>query len=331
MYLKSHSQGEFVFDGSWANAWYQAGGKYYPKLQSSIPFTPATGPRVLAKQMHDLDPHELERQLLIGASKICEHVGVSSLHITFMPKQQWDLAGSLGFLQRLDRQFHWANHDYDAFEQFLCDLSSKKRKNIRRERRDAVGNNIQIDWISGSDLTEAHWDAFFEFYEDTSYRKWGAAYLNREFFSLVSQAMPEQILLILAKHDSRYIAGAINFVGGDTLFGRNWGRIEHHQFLHFEICYYQAIDFAIEHNLASVEAGAQGGHKFLRGYMPRPTYSAHWIPNAQFRGAVARFLHSEKDYVVQDFEYLESRSPFKHDFDFSSFRVKASDFQTSKS
>ena len=329
MYLKSHSHGEFVFDGSWASAWYQAGGKYYPKLQSSVPFTPATGPRLLAKMVPYDDQDVYKHSLLVGASKICERIGVSSLHITFLPKNQWDLAGKVGYLQRVDRQFHWVNHDYQSFDDFLEDLPSKKRKNIRRERRHAVANDIDVEWVSGNELTEAHWDAFYEFYEDTSYRKWGAAYLNREFFSLVSESMSDHVLLILAKRNNRYVAGAINFVGGDTLFGRNWGCVEHHRFLHFEICYYQAIDYAIEHNLSFVEAGAQGGHKFLRGYMPRPTYSAHWIPHAQFRSAVAQFLGDEKDYVARDIEYLESRSPFKNDVDFSVYRDKLNDLRFS--
>lgn len=309
MYLKSHSRGEYVFDGGWANAWHQAGGRYYPKLQSSVPFTPATGPRLLAKTgTHQSD---WRRGLLNVATELATQTRVSSLHITFMSEEEWQLAGSCGFLQRLDTQFHWYNEGYANFDQFLEELSSKKRKNIRRERRDAVQADVQIEWVTGSDLKEHHWDAFFEFYTDTSYRKWGSNYLTREFFSLIGESMPENTLLILAKRDGRYVAGAINFIGGDTLFGRNWGCTEHHPFLHFEICYYQAIDFAIEHKLRCVEAGAQGSHKIARGYLARETYSAHWLASDDFKEAVADFLQREQRYVKSDIEYVQTHSPFK--------------------
>lgn len=309
MYLKSHSRGEYVFDGSWANAWHQAGGRYYPKLQSSVPFTPATGPRLLAKP----GPHQQEwqRQLLAVAAQLVEQTKVSSLHVTFMPEDEWSLAGACGYLQRLDTQFHWYNNDYRDFEHFQSELSSKKRKNIRRERREALQNDVEVEWVTGNDLTEAHWDAFYDFYMDTTYRKWGSSYLTREFFSLISENLPDQTLLILAKRHGRYIAGAINFIGGDTLFGRNWGCVEHHPFLHFEICYYQAIDYAIAHNLRCVEAGAQGSHKIARGYLARETYSAHWLANESFKEAVAGFLQREQRYVKSDIEYVKTHSPFK--------------------
>lgn len=309
LYLKSHSRGEYVFDGSWASAWHQAGGNYYPKLQSSVPFTPATGPRLLARPSNNHSAYQ--SHLLEVASQLAERTKVSSMHITFMTHKEWQLAGSQGLLQRLDTQYHWYNHDYSSFNGFLEDLSSKRRKTIRRERREAVCNDVEIEWVTGSDLKEHHWDAFFEFYEDTCYRKWGASYLTRQFFSMVGESMPSQVLLILAKRANRYIAGAINFIGGDTIFGRNWGCIEHHPFLHFELCYYQAIDFAIEHGLKVVEAGAQGSHKIARGYLARETYSAHWLANASFREAVSDFLRREKSYVESDISYVAAHSPFK--------------------
>ena len=309
LYLKSHSRGEFVFDGGWANAWHQAGGRYYPKLQSSVPFTPATGPRLLAKP--SLHRASIQRHLLDVACELAKRTNVSSLHITFMPEGEWGLAGQAGLLQRVDTQFHWKNPGYAHFEDFLKELSSKKRKNIRRERRDALSSGLTIEWLTGADLKEHHWDAFYEFYTDTSYRKWGSGYLSREFFSLVNDSMPESTLLILAKRGSKYIAGAINFLGSDTIFGRNWGCIEHHPFLHFEVCYYQAIEYAIANKLKVVEAGAQGGHKIARGYMPRKTYSAHWLANDNFKSAVADFLRREESYVESDIAYVEAHSPFK--------------------
>ncbi|MCY3885888.1 MAG: GNAT family N-acetyltransferase [Gammaproteobacteria bacterium] len=320
MYVKSHSRGEFVFDGSWANAWYGAGGQYYPKLQVSIPFTPATGPRLLTSA-DGLDG-PVEDQLLHTIAQVTRKLQLSSAHITFMTKDQWDRAGRLGWLQRIDTQFHWYNPNYTSFDEFLSELSSKKRKNIRRERREAVKNGISIEWITGSDLREHHWDAFYKFYVDTGYRKWGHPYLNREFFSLVSELMPDRTLLILCKRDGEYIAGAINFLGDDTIFGRNWGCSEDHRFLHFETCYYQAIDFAIAHKLEHVEAGAQGGHKIARGYLPRSTYSAHYIADTSFRHAVARFLEEEKQFVAHDIEYIEQRSPFRRDIDLTKFRQR---------
>ena len=307
MYIKSHSQGEYVFDHAWADAWHRAGKDYYPKLQASIPFTPASGRRVLAAT-----PCEETEQLLLSAcAQVSEQIEVSSLHMTFMPETQWHLAGKLGFLQRLDQQYHWHNAGYSSFEDFLSDLSSKKRKNLRRERRDALSTGVEIEWLSGSDLTESHWDVFYRFYMDTGSRKWGRPYLTREFFSRISESMADDILLILCKRDQRYIAGALNFIGGETLFGRNWGCVEHHPFLHFEVCYYQAIDFAIARKLKKVEAGAQGSHKVARGYLPEATYSAHWIADARFRAAVADYLADEQLYVKQDIDYIERNSPFK--------------------
>jgi len=316
MYLKNHSQGEYVFDYSWADAWHRAGGDYYPKLQASIPFTPATGRRLLAR---DPDP-EIEQALLSACVQVADQIKVSSMHLTFMPEQQWQLAGELGLLKRMDQQYHWHNPGYRDFDDFLGDLSSKKRKNLRRERRDACADGIEIEWATGSDLTETHWDAFYRFYLDTGSRKWGSPYLTRRFFSLISESMAKDILLILCKRDGRYIAGALNFIGGDTLFGRNWGCIEDHRFLHFETCYYQAIDFAISHGLKKVEAGAQGAHKAARGYLPQATYSAHWIRDAGFRNVIENFLDQERNYVREDIRYNEENSPFKSGTDLSKFR-----------
>ena len=312
MYLKSHSHGEYVFDAGWAQAFYQAGGRYYPKLQVSVPFTPATGRRLLAADAIDAEQAaEVERQLLGATIQVAQQIEVSSVHFTFMPEPQWRRAGELGCLQRVDTQFHWHNDGYSSFDDFTAALSSKKRKNIRRERREAVSDGIQIEWLTGT-ISEAQWDAFYHFYVDTGNRKWGMPYLTREFFSRIGETMPEHILLVMCKRAGRYVAGAINFIGGQTLFGRNWGCIEDHRFLHFETCYYQAIDFAISRGLKRVEAGAQGSHKLARGYMPQATYSAHWIRDPRLRGAVHRFLKDERRYVEEDIAYVEHRhSPFR--------------------
>ena len=310
MYLKSHSRGEFVFDAGWADAFYRAGGRYYPKLQVSVPFTPATGRRLLTAEMDD---EATEAQLLRATVAVAEQTEVSSVHFTFMPETQWQRAVDAGCLQRVDTQFHWLNAGYAGFNDFLAQLSSKKRKNIRRERRDATAHGIGIEWLTGT-ITEAQWDAFYHFYVDTGNRKWGTPYLTREFFSRIGETMGERILLILCKRAGRYIAGAINFIGGDALYGRNWGCIEDHRFLHFEACYYQAIDFAIEHGLGRVEAGAQGAHKIARGYMPKPTFSAHWIRDPRLRDAVARYLKEERRYVARDINTIERHhSPFRQD------------------
>lgn len=306
MYLKSHSQGEYVFDYAWADAWHRAGGDYYPKLQISVPFTPASGPRLLCDQTNP----EHQKLLLQACQQVAQQSQVSSLHMTFMTAAQWQLAGEHGLLKRMDQQFHWHNGGYKHFDDFLQELASKKRKNLKRERREALSNDIEIEWATADDLTEDHWDAFYQFYLDTGQRKWGSPYLTRAFFSEVHKTMPEDVLLIMAKRDDRYIAGALNFIGADALFGRNWGCIEDHRFLHFEVCYYQAIDFAISRGLSRVEAGAQGSHKVARGYLPNATYSAHWIADANFRDAVARFVDEERDYVSKDMAYIDEHSPF---------------------
>ena len=310
MYLKNHSSGEYVFDYNWADAFQRSGGRYYPKLQVSVPFTPATGRRLLTRP--GPDEKQLQNYLLGGVMQVAEKMEVSSVHITFAERKQWEHMGEMGFLQRTHKQFHWQNDGYQTFDDFLGALSSKKRKNIRRERRDAVADDITVELLTGQDIKEAHWDAFYRFYMDTSNRKWGTPYLTRQFFSIIGQTMPEDVLLVLCKRAGHYVAGAINFIGGECLFGRNWGCIEDHPFLHFEVCYYQAIEFAIEHGLQRVEAGAQGQHKLARGYMPSHTYSAHWIVNASFRSAVDNFLAQERRYVQEEIDYIEEHSPFKH-------------------
>jgi uncharacterized protein len=309
LYLKSHSYGEYVFDHGWAEAFGRAGGRYYPKLQASIPFTPTTGPRLLVAAGED--EGETARMLLKVAEHAVEEMRASSLHITFMTKQEWDLAGQEGFLRRTDKQFHWENRGYDGFGAFLGDLSSAKRKNLRRERAAVAAEGVSFEWLSGGDLTESVWDAFFDCYTTTGNQKWNPPYLTREFFSRVGESMGEQVLLVMAKQSGRYIGGALNFFDDTTLYGRNWGSIGYVPFLHFEACYYQAIDFAIAKGLMRVEAGAQGAHKLLRGYLPQPTYSAHYIAHAGLRCAVADYLENERVAVAEHIEELGEQAPFR--------------------
>jgi predicted N-acyltransferase len=310
-YLKSHSRGEYVFDQGWAEAFARAGGDYYPKLQVAVPFTPVTGPRLLARPGPLAD--EVRGALGDSLAEIADKNGISSAHVTFLPEADWRLLGKRGYLQRTDQQFHWFNDGYAAFDDFLTALSSRKRKTIRRERKEALGAGIEVRALTGSDLTEEVWDAFFAFYMDTGSRKWGRPYLTREFFSIVGQAMADRILLVMAKRAGRWIAGAINFIGGEALYGRNWGALEQHPFLHFELCYYQAIDYAIAHKLKRVEAGAQGEHKLARGYLPQTTYSAHFIANSGLRRAVAEYLARERAYVQAAGEELAAAAPFRKD------------------
>ena len=311
LYLKSHSYGEYVFDHGWADAFERAGGRYYPKLQASVPFTPASGRRLLIAAGED--EVETGKLLLQAAESAVEQFRASSLHITFMTESEWNLAGSRGFLRRTDKQFHWDNRGYESFDAFLGDLSSSKRKNLRKERAAVTAEGISFEWLSGPDLTESVWDAFFECYTVTGSQKWNAPYLTREFFSRVGHSMGEQILLIMARQNGRYIAGALNFFDDTTLYGRNWGCIGYVPFLHFEACYYQAIDFAISKGLARVEAGAQGGHKLLRGYLPRPTFSAHYIAHPGLRRAVADYLETERAAVAEHIEELMDQAPFRKD------------------
>ena len=287
-----------------------------PRLLGSVPFTPATGRRLLAHP--GADRQMIEQHLARAMIKVTERLGVSSLHLTFLPQSQWDLLGQEGFLQRTDQQYHWLNEGYRTFDEFLSNLASRKRKNLRKERAAALRDGIDIEWVTGSDIREDHWDAFFRFYIETGFRKWGQPYLTRPFFSLVGETMSDQILLVMCKRDGQYIAGALNFIGSETLFGRYWGCVATYPFLHFEVCYYQAIDFAIDKGLKRVEAGAQGPHKIARGYVPRPTYSAHYIPDPAFRDAVERYLQSERRHVEQHIEMLNEHTPFRRTTDESS-------------
>jgi uncharacterized protein len=310
-YLKSHSQGEYVFDHGWADAYERAGGSYYPKLQVSVPFTPATGPRLLARP--GPQAQSVKDALAGGLIALCDKRHASSVHATFLPEDEWRLLAAQGFLQRTDQQFHFENDGYSTFEEFLSALSSRKRKLIRRERREALPDGVTIHCLTGTDLTEDVWDTFFAFYTETGSRKWGRRYLTRPFFSLIGQSMPDRILLIMAKRAGRWIAGAINFIGSQTLFGRHWGAIEHHPFLHFEICYYQAIEYAIAHGFKRVEAGAQGEHKLARGYVPVTTYSAHYIADPGLRRAIADYLKRERAHVAAAGEELAAYAPFRKD------------------
>jgi uncharacterized protein len=310
LYLKGHSYGEYVFDHAWANAYERAGGRYYPKLQSAVPFTPATGPRLLVRPDA---PSGTAEALVAAMIEFAGKLGVSSLHVTFPTREDFELLGEAGFLQRIGRQFHWENRGYGSFDDFLASLNSRKRKTIRKERRDALEGGIEIHTLSGDAIEKRHWDAFFRFYISTSDRKWGSPYLTRSFFDLIGARMPESVVLVMAEKNGRIIAGALNLRGGDTLFGRNWGCQGNHPFLHFEACYYRAIDYAIAHGLQRVEAGAQGEHKIQRGYLPTPTYSAHWIRDAGFRRAVADFLVRETAAVEEQIEDLSELSPFRHE------------------
>jgi predicted N-acyltransferase len=310
-YLKSHSQGEYVFDRGWADAYERAGGSYYPKLQASVPFTPATGPRLLIREGVDHD--RIRAALAQGLIALCDVSKASSAHVTFAREAEWTHLAKHGFLQRTDQQFHWHNQGHASFDDFLATLNSRHRKAIKRERREALGPGITIHWLTGRDITEDAWDAFFAFYMDTGSRKWGRPYLTRSFFSLIGESMAKDVLLVMAKRDNRWIAGAINFIGSDTLFGRNWGAIEHHPFLHFEVCYYQAIDFAIANRLRVVEAGAQGEHKIARGYLPQTTYSAHYIADPALRRAISDYLKRERAYVAEAARELSEAAPFRKD------------------
>jgi uncharacterized protein len=308
-FLKSHSQGEYVFDRGWADAYERAGGQYYPKLQASVPFTPATGPRLLIA--NDTDRERIATALAGGLVGLCDATEASSVHVTFAREAEWKFLAEYGFLQRTDQQFHWHNQGYGNFDDFLATLNSRHRKAIKRERRDALSSGLTIHALTGSDITEDAWDAFFEFYMETGSRTWGRPYLTRTFFSLIGETMAKDVLLVMAKRNGRWIAGAINFIGGDTLFGRNWGAIEHHPFLHFEVCYYQAIDFAIARGLKTVEAGAQGEHKIARGYLPQTTFSAHYIADTGLRRAIDEYLKRERAYVAEAGRELTEAGPFR--------------------
>lgn len=308
-YLKTHSRGEYVFDYGWAHAFERAGGRYYPKLQVAVPFTPVPGPRLLA----GAGPEAPARRALLGEAlkALADTARASSVHVTFASEADCAALATEGWLERHDNQFHWENEGYETFDDFLAALASRKRKQLRRERRDALSNGISVEWVTGSEITEAHWDDFFAFYMDTGARKWGMPYLNREFFSLLGERMAGRVALVFAVRGGRRIAGALNLVGSDTLYGRYWGCLEEHPFLHFEICYYQAIDYALAHGLSRVEAGAQGQHKLARGYVPKTTRSAHFIMHPGLRDAVARFLEQERTAVEEEQELLSAFAPFR--------------------
>ncbi|THH37010.1 N-acetyltransferase [Aliishimia ponticola] len=308
MYAKGHSQGEYIFDHNWAHAYERAGGRYYPKLQVAVPFTPATGRRFLTRPgFEDVGTHALTQ----GAVQLAENNGLSSLHITFCTETEAARGAELGLMRRTSQQYHWLNNGYADFDAFLASLNSRKRKNIRKERNQAQAFGGTITTLTGDDLRPEHWDAFWHFYQDTGARKWGTPYLTRRFFDLVHERMADDVALVLAERDGRYIAGALNFIGRDTLFGRYWGCAEHHPCLHFELCYYAAIDYAIAHGLERVEAGAQGDHKLARGYLPTPCHSLHWVRDPGFSDAIEEYLKAERAAIEEDIEILTSYGPFR--------------------
>ncbi|ADO41659.1 GNAT family N-acetyltransferase [Ketogulonicigenium vulgare] len=307
LYVKSHSQGEYVFDFGWADAWQRAGGQYYPKLQIAVPFTPATGRRFLT------DDPEVMAALTAGAVQLAAQNDLSSLHITFCTEDEAAAGSQMGLLHRIGTQFHWQNNGYRDFDAFLAALSSRKRKTLRRERAEALDFGGEIVSLTGDQLQPAHWDAFWAFYQDTGARKWGQPYLTRAFFEICQRDLRDDVLMVLALRDGRPIAGALNFIGAGALYGRYWGALENHPFLHFELCYYRAIDFAIAQGLPLVEAGAQGEHKLARGYLPRPTHSLHWIADPGFRAAVADFVQAETAAVDEEIEVLTTYGPFRRD------------------
>ncbi|MCA0448234.1 MAG: GNAT family N-acetyltransferase [Proteobacteria bacterium] len=308
-YAKTHSQGEYVFDHGWADAYERAGGAYYPKLQVAVPFTPVTGRRLLVAPGPRAD--EARAALIAGLEAARAQTGASSVHVTFPDHADWTALGEAGWLQRTGEQFHFLNENYRTFDDFLGALASRKRKAIRKERERALSDGVSIEWATGGGITEAHWDAFFHFYMDTGSRKWGRPYLNRRFFSLLGAKMADRILLVMAKREGRFIAGALNLIGDDALYGRNWGAIEHHEFLHFEVCYYQAIDFALARGLKRVEAGAQGEHKLARGYRPVRTFSAHHIGDPRLARAIADYLKRERSHVEEAIELYGEHVPFR--------------------
>ncbi len=310
LYLKGHSYGEYVFDWGWADAYERAGGRYYPKLQASVPFTPVTGPRLLVRP--DAEADTVASALIAGMVELARRYKVSSLHVTFPTRADWRRLGAAGFLQRIGRQFQWHNRGYRSFDDFLAELASRKRKAIRKERRKASESGIVIRTLQGEAIEPRHWDAFHRFYLATSDRKWGSPYLTRAFFHRLGEALSERVVLVVAEDRGEPVAGALNLLGGDTLYGRNWGSLGHYRFLHFEACYYRAIEFAIEHGLARVEAGAQGEHKLQRGYLPVETYSAHWIADPGFREAVEQFLERERRGVRYEIAMLAECRPFRN-------------------
>lgn len=308
LYAKGHSQGEYIFDHNWAHAYEQAGGRYYPKLQAAVPFTPATGRRFLCRPGQEAVG---QSALLQGLVQLASENELSSAHVTFCTQQEYEAGGAAGLLQRTGQQFHWFNRDYADFDAFLADLSSRKRKTIRKERRTAQDFGGTIHLLTGDQIEPQHWDAFWQFYQDTGARKWGTPYLTRAFFEEAHATLRDDILLVMCEREGRWVAGAMNIIGADTLYGRYWGCVEDHPCLHFEVCYYQAIDWALAHGLSRVEAGAQGEHKLARGYLPTPTYSLHWIADPGFRRAVEQYLEGERAAVDEEIEILTEYGPFR--------------------
>ena len=309
LYIKGHSQGEYVFDHSWAHAYERAGGEYYPKLQGAVPFTPATGPRFL---VHPAAPRtEVMAALVEGAAQVAGNGGLSSVHWTFCTEEEARLGEAMGLLRRSHQQFHWEDRGFGDYEGFLASLSSRKRKALRKERRTARESGLEIVALTGDAIRPEHWDRFWRFYQDTGARKWGSPYLTRAFFDIAQESLREDLLLVLAGRDGRWVAGALNVIGRETLFGRYWGCTEHHPCLHFELCYHQAIDWALAHGQRRVEAGAQGEHKLARGYLPVETHSLHWIADPGFRRAVADFVERERAAVGEEMDWLSERSPFR--------------------
>ncbi len=308
LYAKSHSQGEYIFDHSWAHAYERAGGQYYPKLQIAVPHTPATGRRFLTRTGFEEAGFAA---LVQGAVQLTDSNGLSSLNVTFCTEEEAARAEELDLMVRKSQQFHWRNDGYADFDGFLASLSSRKRKNIRKERATAQGFGGTIQTFTGDDLRPEHWDAFWTFYQDTGARKWGQPYLTRRFFDIAQETLRDDMALVLAEREGRWIAGALNFIGADALYGRYWGCVEHHSCLHFELCYYRAIDIAIELGLGSVEAGAQGEHKLARGYLPTPTWSLHWMRDRGFGRAVADYLQAERAAVDEEIEVLTDYGPFR--------------------
>ncbi|MCQ8241685.1 GNAT family N-acetyltransferase [Rhizosaccharibacter radicis] len=310
MYAKGHSYGEYVFDHGWANAFEQAGGRYYPKLQVASPFSPVPGPRLLLRPGA---PPQVRTAMGQALGQACGELELSSVHATFCSEIEQAALTEAGWLPRIGVQFHWENRDYGSFEDFLGALNSRKRKAVRRERRDANDAGLRFLTLRGAEITRAHWRAFYGFYQSTVDRKWGSAYLTERFFSLLGERLGDRVVLMLAEHDGEAVAGALNLLGGGALFGRNWGCRGEWPFLHFELCYYRAIEFAIEHRLERVEAGAQGEHKIQRGYLPRPTYSAHWIAHRGLRDAVDGFLRQERPARLAEMRELEAFSPYRNE------------------
>ena len=313
LYFKSHSYGEYVFDWGWADAYERAGGRYYPKLQVCVPFTPVTGRRLLVRP--GAEAESVSAALIAGLIEVAKRTRVSSIHVTFCEQAEWARFGDAGFLKRSGRQFHWQNQGYDTFDAFLASLNSRKRKMIRKERRKVAESGITLRTLVGEEIEPRHWDAFHRFYLSTADRKWGNAYLTRDFFHRLGETMSERVVLVVAEDRGELTAAALNLLGEDALYGRNWGALGDYRFLHFEACYYQAIDFAIEHGLARVEAGAQGEHKIQRGYMPVETYSAHWIADPGLRDAVENFLDHERREIAYEITGLATYGPFRKDRD----------------